>query len=870
MPLPLRSPFSKNKTTSGKKSRGFSWVEFLLATGYVALILLMSFRSQAQVVPPDAPTPWWMSYVGGAEQDEVRKIVQDPTGNYLVGSSGGFSGWPSSTSPIYQGGPSDAFVIRLSNDHEPVWHKSLGGTDADFAFDAVVDFDGNIYVTGTTASLGLATTGAYQETLGGLTDAFVMALNSDGEVLWHTYIGGTLNESYSTIALTGDGQLIVAVSTASSDLPSTGSLSAGYGGGMSDVFLVSLSLTGEANWGGYVGGSGDDRANTIVPWGINGFLFGGESSSPTVAQGGFQTTYAGGGDGWLAAFDGSAAPQWSTFIGGAGKEVVNSLDIDSYGMIAAAGSSNSMSNVSTIGPAAFGGGDAFLIQLSNAGARLWSRYLGGSGLDQANAVKMDAFGQIYVAGTTNSPNAHEGNWTDAYAGAIDGYLAKVMFDGTLGWSGYIGGSGNDEIYSLAMENGTRIFFGGKTASNNSVRYGFDESYNGLNDGWFGLFQDCLNPEVTINLVGDSVICDGDIATFFAGGADQYEWMNADTAFAIEVDTTQLVYVVGSSASGCRSRSRVIPVVSLPVPEVTIYADGPVEFCDSGTVMLHALGAPYYEWDEDNTGESFLAVNQGPVSVTGIGENGCSSSSNVILILYNELPDVLMAVANDTVCISDGAVSLIGLPLGGNFVGDGVSGSLFNPFNAGGGSHPIYYEYTSEEGCYVQTPAQDIEVFFSPTVLFLAEDTLCFNDPELLLLGLPEGGAFSGDGVIDNLFYPSLSGVGPQNITYSYLDDLGCTNIANQIIIVDACNGIREEADAEVVLWNTLVEDQALVEVPFNTPAKLHVFDSTGRWVKTQLTEQGMNQVDMSFLNYGIYFLRVEFNSFVWVGKVCKI
>jgi hypothetical protein len=76
-----------------------------------------------------------MSYVGSAEQDEVRKIVQDPTGNYLVGSSSGFTGWPSSTSPIYQGGTSDAFVIRLSDDHEPLWHKSLGGTDADFAFD---------------------------------------------------------------------------------------------------------------------------------------------------------------------------------------------------------------------------------------------------------------------------------------------------------------------------------------------------------------------------------------------------------------------------------------------------------------------------------------------------------------------------------------------------------------------------------------------------------------------------------------------------------------------------------------------------------------------------------------------------------------
>ena len=51
-----------------------------------------------------------------------------------------------------------------------------------------------------------------------------------------------------------------------------------------------------------------------------------------------------------------------------------------------------------------GGGDAFVVKLDPTGAVVWATYLGGSGYDAANAIAVDAAGNVYVAGQTSSSN----------------------------------------------------------------------------------------------------------------------------------------------------------------------------------------------------------------------------------------------------------------------------------------------------------------------------------------------------------------------------------------------------------------------------------------------------------------------------------
>ncbi len=71
------------------------------------------------------------------------------------------------------------------------WGTYYGGGAADYATDMATDQSGNVYVTGYTASpVGIATSGAHQDTLGGNLDAFLAKLSPDGVLQWATYYGG--------------------------------------------------------------------------------------------------------------------------------------------------------------------------------------------------------------------------------------------------------------------------------------------------------------------------------------------------------------------------------------------------------------------------------------------------------------------------------------------------------------------------------------------------------------------------------------------------------------------------------------------------------------------------------------------------------
>jgi len=830
-------------------------------TTVIALILL-SVSVKAQNLPPDAPTPWWMSYSGAASEEKMQDMLIIGTETIVVGSAGdGIAAGTPTFQSDFGGGHQDACVWKLDQNGAPLWYSYLGGGGEEEASSICTDADGNLYIAGTTTTLsGLSTLGAHQEVGMMNEEIFILCLNSSGERQWSTYFGGAGKDENAQIAINADGKLMVAFTTTSNNLLVLDGSQATIGGAQ-DMFLSEWSTTGELLWSTYRGGSGDEKVESVAVTSDNHWLIGGQAGSAMLANGGFQVSYGGAGDGFLACYGNDHQPIWSTYIGGSGSESIFDISVKD-GFITATGYGDGAVGLATISGTYGGGEDAFVIQLSNAGARIWSRFVGGSNNDRGLCISQDVFGQVYIGGISNSPNLHFGNWTDAYAGQNDGLVAKLFDDGSLQWSGYLGGSLNDQINDLKMINGQRMQFCGNTFSDNSVRYGYDQDYNGGGDGWFGVFQDCLNPDVTLNIEGETTICEGDIARFYAGGAETYEWMNGDSAFFVEVDTTTSVYVIGYSASGCRSISPTYEVSMLPRPEVSIWADGPIEFCDSGTVVLHASGAETYQWDEDNEGDTFLAINQGPVSAVGTAANGCSNTSNILLIIYNELPEVMMAVAEDTVCISDGQVPLIGLPLNGTFIGNGVEGDFFDPFLAGGGNHDIYYSYTDELNCTAITEVHSIEVVFSPTVLFLAEDSVCNDAAPVELVGLPAGGAFSGDGVFENFFYPDSAGTGPQMISYNFVDDNGCTNLAQQTIFIELCNGLDELSQEEIVLYGNPFQNQLRILLPGQQQRFLTtLYDSRGSLVYSGYLNSGNQQIDTDGLSNGIYFLLLERDGF---------
>jgi|GEM_PF-985740 len=173
---------------------------------------------------------------------------------------------------------------------------------------------------------------------------------------------------------------------------------------------------------------------------------------------------------------------------------------------------------------------------------------------------------------------------------------------------------------------------------------------------------------------------------------------------------------------------------------------------------------------------FLAgVGAHDVTYTYTSPNGCDAAETKTTIV-NDLPILSFTLLPNTYCVDAASVALNALPTGGTYSGVGVSANTFNPAVAGvGGPYVITYTFTDTIGCQnTSSITQSVSVTSLPIVALSGLGTeYCLNATPAILTGLPFGGTFSGTGVTNGIFYPSLAGTGAHTVTYSLTDNNGC-------------------------------------------------------------------------------------------------
>ncbi|MBK9448345.1 MAG: SBBP repeat-containing protein [Bacteroidetes bacterium] len=211
--------------------------------------------------------------------------------------------------------------------------------------------------------------------------------------------------------------------------------------------------------------------------------------------------------GFLARFTTTGQRQWGTFYSGFNDDQV--LGVCIYGppgnpfsiiITGFTASNNAISSPGIQGGTFNGGTDIFVASINPAnGTRQWGRYLGGSGLDDGNAVAVDGSGNIYVAGFTNSTNlAALGTTPTSPPGNGDGIIAKFTNTGNLVWSKFIGGPGYDAFNSLYVDNIQTVFACGESNSNSGLSVNnFPGNPYGSND----VLLTKLNDQGTVNWSG---------------------------------------------------------------------------------------------------------------------------------------------------------------------------------------------------------------------------------------------------------------------------------------------------------------------------------------------------------------------------------
>lgn len=403
----------------------------------------------------------WSINLSGSKGAQEMGMTVDTAGNvYLTGatSSPDFPITPGAFETVYTGPADVGFVTKLNGSTGAVIYSTYLGVSGAEPHDIAVDASGNAYVVGETSLADFPTTpGAWDTDLQSNRKAFVTKLNATGSALvYSTFLGGTsLYDPYSAnrgyaIAVDSSGNAYVTGVTESTSFPTSAnafqrSLRTYSNLTPSDAFVTKLNAAGSALvYSTYLGGSmkdpyvsTDDQPTAIAVDSAGNAYVTGETSSTDypITNGAFQTVFAGGDvDGFVTKLNATGSGLvYSTYLGGSGGDGASGLAVDAAGNVSIAGSTSS-TDFPTAGVSSRtnnGGEDAFATKLNAASSALaFSTYLGGAGNDDGFGLAVDAAGNMYLAGSTDSLDlpVTAGAYDSSANGGRDAFLTKMTPD----------------------------------------------------------------------------------------------------------------------------------------------------------------------------------------------------------------------------------------------------------------------------------------------------------------------------------------------------------------------------------------------------------------------------------------------------------
>ncbi|QSX79147.1 DUF7948 domain-containing protein [Agrilutibacter solisilvae] len=350
------------------------------------------------------------------------------------------------------------------------------------------------------------------------------------------------------------GNVYLTGRTLSSDFPTTVT---GDAPGPLDAFVTRINAAGNAlTFSAYIGSWFSDEANAIAvdaagSMYITGSTRGSATSTPAFPLvNAIQTANAGFDDAWVMKLNAAGSIVYSTLLGGTMFDFGQAIAVDASGQAYVAGTTQSVDFPTKAArqPANGGGGnrDAFLFKLNAAGGLIFSTYHGGAQTDYGTGVALDAAGNAYVSGYTDSTNFPLVNARQpVYGGYQDAFLSKFNAAGSaLLFSTYHGGNSTDYGYAVAVDRTGAAYLTGSTGSSNFP----------LLNAFQTVSANSASHEVFVSKFVPAGTAFG-YSTLLGGNGHDY-------AYAIAVDAAGNAYVTGhTSSSNLPQAARVQPGAS---------------------------------------------------------------------------------------------------------------------------------------------------------------------------------------------------------------------------------------------------------------------------------------------------------------------
>jgi len=611
----------------------------------------------------------WGTYFGAAAgfADFGTGVSSDNLGNsYLAGYTNATTNIATvGAHQTLMGGSNDGFLAKLDNNGVRVWGTYYGGAGDDFVYACAISGTNAIFMSGrTTSTNNISTVGSHQAAFaGGGNDAFLVKFDANGIRQWGTYFGGATGQEYglNCKADAAGNSYLTGYTSSTVGLGTAGTHQPGFGGGVTDAFIVKFNSSGVRQWSSNYGGAGDDYGNGCsVDGSGNVYMIGTTSSSvgTSIASGGHQTTYGGGGnDAYVVKFNSAGVRQWGTYYGGTIGDAGSDCVFETTG-IYAVGTTTSTTGIATAGAhqtAIAGGNCAYLVKLNpSTGARLWGTYYGGSaGSNSGNACAIDATGNIIIGGVTTSSASTAistpFSFQETLSGLNDAFIVKFNTSGVRQWGSYCGTPGVESAEGLSI-GGNYIYL---TGSSNNVGLGtsgtHQPAYSSGGDAYLVRFYDC---NVTLASTANSTVCNGSSATIGMSGSGitSYSWSTGATTASISVTptiTTNYTVTASTPTSAC-AFSDVITISVNAVPNMSV--SGTSTICSGSAITLTATGAPSYSWSTGATTNTILVSPSVTTTYSVVGTNSLAcSSTGIKTVTVTTIPTVTLVAGSPTIC-----------------------------------------------------------------------------------------------------------------------------------------------------------------------------------------------------------------------------
>ena len=450
------------------------------------------------------------------------------------------------------------------------------------------------------------------------------------------------------IAVDSSGAAYVTGGTWSTDFPTAAPIQT-YGGG-EDAFLSKFSAGGATlAYSTYLGGTAQDQGNGIaVDSSGNAYVTGFTLSSdfPTVSAFQASNKAATYGTAFVAELNSAgSALVYSTYLGGSTMDSGEAIAVDSAGDAYVAGATWS-TDFPTFLPlqpkiaAKNAGSNAFVTKLNPAGSALvFSTYLGGSGHstngtpssggDTAYSIAVDPLGVAFVAGLTGStdfPSVDALQSSNNSQDKFTAFVACLNSVGTaLGYSTYLGGTGDDQANGIAVDASDNAYVAGKTTSPDFPTVSPLEATPG------GAFVGEVSPPPAVALfptslnfgtVPGNTMSQQRIVTLTSinNSAVNITSITASGDFSLSTTATSCPYTGGTMPAGTTCT---INVIFVPTATNTRTGDLTVTYTGEGSPLSVPL-----------TGVGIVsAVNVSPASLTFSGQNvGTESTPQPVTLL----------------------------------------------------------------------------------------------------------------------------------------------------------------------------------------------------------------------------------------------